>query len=194
MSVYNKLKLICEKPQKESMTYRFKKRNFLAFLESKSWRNDPAFCEALSYFDAVCFKYKGYPSSFIINKIKNNSHYKHDRIFKTTINSFLYDLLKNDHDHFLIDDKGFLKYKGPDRSKLKSTKYKRIDDGINYWRYTYANNIIIDRKCGEYFFVEYIKYFYIDYRKQLQQGTRSLETKLTIKQLKFYGFYQEPEY
>src|SRR5690606_36655912 len=104
-------------------------------------------------------------------------------------------LLKKDLDDFLIDEKGFLRYTGPDKSKLPSSKIKRVDDGIKNWRYNYENNKIIDRENGEYFFIDYYtNSFYSEYRKRQVTYTNVTKTKLTIKQLKFYGFYKEPEY
>lgn len=201
MSIYTKLKKLNNLPQKESMYNRFKV-HYWDFIESKSWRYDPSYKAASNYFDAVCFKYKEYPSSFVINKIKNHPSYKKDRIFKQAMNGYLKDLLKNSNyngsrhcNQFLIDSEGILKYIGKDRANLPSSKYVRIDDGIKDWRYTYESGKVIERKDSQYYFVNpYTAYYFNHKRTQLVSYTRYNHVKLTIKELKFYGFYQEPIY
>src|SRR5699024_10051284 len=105
MSVHNKIKLFCEKPQKESITHRFKEGNYWEYLEKKSKYHNPVFNEGRVYFDSVCFKYKDNPSSFVLAKIKKHSRHKYDSVSKRMINERISSLLKNDLDDFLIDEK-----------------------------------------------------------------------------------------
>ena len=63
------------------------------------------------------------------------------------------------------------------------------------WRYTYESGKVIERKDSQYYFVNpYTAYYFNHKRTQLVSYTRYNHVKLTIKELKFYGFYQEPIY
>lgn len=198
MSVYNKIKLIQNKLNRETINHRFKPLGWI-HIEDRSFKHDTVYCEARDYFDSVCYKYRGSKCSFVLKKIKAHPRYIHDRIFKKVMDDCIHELLKRiDHSYFRTKEftcnrEGVLVHLAEDRSCLNQKKRfsmtKCEDDGVMDFEYKYRSGTTIQRISNIYYFINNEHYtYYSKYTQSYIPAVRTFKSQLNKKELIKYGF------